>query len=80
MASNLPPGVSESDIPGNRPEDVAYEEFWEHLNRKFKEKHGVYPPAHSDETIDLVEIARQMAYNEGYNDGKMDALMDQGEA
>lgn len=25
MSSNLPPGVSEGDLPGNRPEDVAYE-------------------------------------------------------
>ena len=32
---NLPPGCSVSDIPGNRPEDIAYEAFWtwveEHL-------------------------------------------------
>ncbi len=27
MLSNLPPGVSESDIPGNRPEDVEWEQF-----------------------------------------------------
>lgn len=25
MASNLPPGVTESMIPGNRPEDIALE-------------------------------------------------------
>jgi len=25
MSSNLPPGVTESMIPGNRPEDLAYE-------------------------------------------------------
>lgn len=25
MSSNLPPGVSEADIPGNRPEDAANE-------------------------------------------------------
>lgn len=27
MSSNLPPGVSEADIPGNRPEDGAYEQI-----------------------------------------------------
>lgn len=26
---NLPPGCSSSDIPGNRPEDIAWEEFLE---------------------------------------------------
>lgn len=29
MGSNLPPGVSESMIPGNRPEDEWYERFWD---------------------------------------------------
>lgn len=28
---NLPPGVSESDIPGNRPEDIAREQKFEEL-------------------------------------------------
>jgi hypothetical protein len=27
--SNLPPGCSESDIPGNRPEDVRWEKWLE---------------------------------------------------
>ena len=27
--SNLPPGVRESDIPGNRPQDLAYERWAE---------------------------------------------------
>jgi len=26
---NLPPGCSESDIPGNRPEDMEWDGFWE---------------------------------------------------
>jgi len=29
MPSNLPPGVSDSDIPGNRPEDMAWERLHE---------------------------------------------------
>lgn len=28
---DLPPGVRESDIPGNRPQDVAYQEEFERL-------------------------------------------------
>ena len=31
MSSNLPPGCSESDIPGNRPEDIAFDTFVEEL-------------------------------------------------
>jgi len=35
---NLPPGCSESDIPGNRPEDMAFEEFWEkRIDRIYEE-------------------------------------------
>lgn len=30
--SNLPPGVSESDIPGNRPEDLAWDKFFEKID------------------------------------------------
>ncbi len=30
--SNLPPGVSASDIPGNRPEDEAYDRAFELLS------------------------------------------------
>lgn len=28
---NLPPGVSVSDIPGNRPEDEEWERLWDRL-------------------------------------------------
>lgn len=34
MSSNLPPGVTESMIPGNRPEDEAWEKFLDDLNEK----------------------------------------------
>lgn len=29
MADNLPPGCSINDIPGNRPEDIAWEKFYD---------------------------------------------------
>lgn len=32
MSSNLPPGVSENMIPGNRPEDAAWEFFHESVD------------------------------------------------
>jgi hypothetical protein len=31
MTSNLPPGVTESMIPGNRPEDIRFEQLYEEL-------------------------------------------------
>lgn len=31
MSSNLPPGVSDSDIPGNRPEDMEWDNLWDWL-------------------------------------------------
>ena len=34
MSSNLPPGVTESMIPGNRPEDEAWETFLETVDEK----------------------------------------------
>jgi hypothetical protein len=32
MSSNLPPGVTESMIPGNRPEDEGWERFHEQID------------------------------------------------
>ena len=33
MASNLPPGVLSADIPGNRPEDIAWEELHDRIDK-----------------------------------------------
>jgi hypothetical protein len=51
MASNLPPGVSEGMIPGNRPEDLADEEFWEALLERL-------PKGASAQLTDAIEIGR----------------------
>jgi len=34
---NLPPGCRECDIPGNRPEDEAWDKFWEDDSGSIKE-------------------------------------------
>jgi hypothetical protein len=36
--SNLPPGVSEGMIPGNRPEDLEEEAFWDRFDVQLREK------------------------------------------
>lgn len=83
MSSNLPPGVSESMIPGNRPEDEAEERFWDELWNRLYNKKNILPPDIAamfvkyfgdDEhwTTDLINIVREMAYTEGMNDGRSD--------
>ena len=37
MASNLPPGVTDSMLPGNRPEDIWFENFVDALYEKIDE-------------------------------------------
>lgn len=32
MSYNLPPGVRECDLPGNRPEDVGWEQFHQRVD------------------------------------------------
>ena len=32
MLSNLPPGVTENDLPGNRPEDEEWDKFYEKVD------------------------------------------------
>ena len=34
---NMPPGCSPSMIPGNRPEDLAYEAAWEWVEEQLKD-------------------------------------------
>lgn len=35
MSSNLPPGCSVGDIPGNRQEDAAWESFLEDIDKRY---------------------------------------------
>jgi hypothetical protein len=74
---NLPPGVSESMIPGNRPEDEAEERFWEEL---FKRSPDDFLPEEwwEDQGIQkLVLVVRDMAYNLGFAEGRQEEQMAQ---
>ena len=79
---NLPPGVSVSMIPGNRPEDMEEEAFWELLLEKLEEECGKrsivnradFPE--SDQLAQLaIELARDIGYQRGYNEGHTEAEM-----
>lgn len=74
MASNLPPGVSVSMIPGNRPEDIEDEAFWETLDAKLIEN-GIDLPEFTDELTKVVDVARGLAYERGYADGRNDEAL-----
>ena len=59
---DLPPGVSVSDIPGNRPEDAEWEkleqEFWDNENNCTKEQWNLFEKAQlSDKLMDIVNNA-----------------------
>jgi hypothetical protein len=79
MSSNLPPGVTESMIPGNRPEDLAEEAFWDALFTKLLEAGFTQSAidAIDEQTSPLswkaIEIARDLGHAAGYNDGKAEA-------
>lgn len=73
--SNLPPGVSVNDIPGNRPEDIAYEEKWNRLfelwtkNPNLKDFLDDLYDSDGEEAFELcVDIAMEFAYTEGWKD------------
>jgi hypothetical protein len=80
--SNLPPGVSVNDIPGNRPEDVAEEKFFNELDKRLmavnvtvKSLHDEVPEFLWDTPwfVQVITIARDIGYAEGYNAGKLEA-------
>jgi hypothetical protein len=67
---NMPPGVSVNDIPGNRPEDLAEEAWWEKLGEICPD---VPEEIWDDERVQkLVESARDLAYSTGYQEGRAD--------
>jgi len=75
-------------IPGNRPEDLAEEEFWEKLDNDFLNDHPVFasvlqPVWDGDDQnlIDAIhhyaEKARDLGYTRGFNEGQAEEQMAQ---
>ncbi len=56
MLSNLPPGCSDSDIPGNRPEDVALEDFHDKIDADCVANEMTITEAHEAWSIGLSEF------------------------
>ena len=77
MSSNLPPGVTPSMIPGNRPEDMEEEAFWQLFETKIDEAKVPVPKYGWDDAIQqAIIIARDLGYEKGYGDAKADAEME----
>jgi len=73
MSSNLPPGVSEHMIPGNRPEDVLEEAFWNNLEEKLKERNNLEVEDEfwqADWFQTAVTMAREIGYDLGFQEGR----------
>jgi hypothetical protein len=79
MSSNLPPGVTDSMIPGNRPEDAEEEAFWETLYADLTIER--VDAIEADEFLKRIIVkARDLGYNHGYALGQTDqALLDYAE-
>lgn len=83
MASNLPPGVTESMIPGNRPGDAADEELagriWEILEplRKLiaEELSDEQERIHETVEMELFALVSE-GYSKGYTDARDDEAME----
>lgn len=69
MLSNLPPGVTESMIPGNRPEEAAAEALYEKLS-------AVLPEDTAEETLDALAAMIGQAWNDGFSAGRAEAAFD----
>lgn len=74
---NMPPGVTTSMIPGNRPEDEAEERFWQTLEERCdaEELNSDVP----DELTRVIEIARDIGYDLGVIDARADAELAEAE-
>ena len=91
--SNLPPGVSEHMIPGNRPEDLREEAFWDQFGIRLTGANingfALDKPARSANYVELddlwdnptfveiIQIARDMGYECGFDEGRAEEQMAQ---
>ena len=74
--SNLPPGVNTNMIPGNRPEDLDDEKFWDQLIDKAPSDKLPEEWYDDEGLIDLVYAVRELSYSQGYNDGANDTALE----
>jgi hypothetical protein len=72
MASNLPPGCRESDIPGNRPEDIAHEKLVDEIESALKPLTYQSSDEFERVTNDIVKLYNR-AFEEGYQQACSDA-------
>jgi len=81
MSSNLPPGVSEHMIPGNRPEDLEIEEFFERLEEKLVVRCKQQKIVNRDDLFDddLVSLVAEISYStgkeRGFDEGRAEEAM-----
>ena len=86
----MPPGVTTDMIPGNRPDDLKEDAFWQAFGEKLAQQKVVIPEegelVEQDTKVDLwnsdlfcqaVTIARDMGSDDGYQQGQNDELMAQ---
>lgn len=75
MSSNLPPGVTDSMIPGNRPEDVRYERMADRLAEVMGGEPGD-PIDHEkfDQLVDFVIAREDEAIREGQTLGEQSEI------
>lgn len=71
---NLPPGCSVSDIPGNRPEDMAEEAWWEAFDKACEQQSVEIPQEayDSDWFAQALVLARDLGYTQGANEQRLD--------
>lgn len=76
---DLPPGCRESDIPGNRPEDLMEEAFMDALVDKLDKIQLDLPEEWQNSDIwKLVILVRDMGYDQGFAEGRDEVMMEIG--
>jgi hypothetical protein len=74
VSSNLPPGVTDSMIPGNRPEDIEEERFWMRFDEAFPEWSRFDEGDHLSMDATQFGLFMEWARSEGYSKGFADAI------
>lgn len=79
MSDNLPPGVTVGMIPGNRPEDEAWERYTDEVYQRIRDAGVSQADADAlfdnDHMVTLLGAAHSLAYEQGAAEERADREM-----
>lgn len=77
MGRNLPPGVSVSDIPGNRPEDIRHQKMMDRLASERDDWEDLSPEERQEAVMEEEQRQRELAEEQAMEEQRLQEALEQ---